>query len=192
MTDPRAARRRATRGLAAATGLSAAALAVATPAAANHGKPNQWPDSRRQAVQEMSLERPGNVASDWGQLALSATDIIVSTGPDDIYVYDDEYGNSGNAGYGFTAPSYNGREVDPSPCAAMRCPRFVVQFNLSFSLTDTQWKKVGCHELGHTGGLEHFRSPHDATCMRTGLTAPLPLALDAHDKKTINANVAGV
>lgn len=136
----------------------------------------------------MSLERSGNVASDWGQLALDATDIVVSTGPNDIYVYDRAYGNSGNAGYGFTGPSYTGREVPPSPCAEVRCPRFVVQFNLSYSLSDTQWKKVGCHEFGHTGGILH-RGLNEGSCMREGLTNPLPLFLDDHDRKTINANL---
>lgn len=190
MTDPRAARRRATRGLAAATGLSAAALAVATPAAANHGKPNQWPDSSRQAVQEIDLSRVGNIASDWGQLALESTDIAVSAGPDDVYVYDANYSNRG--GYGFTFPSYDGREAPPSACHTTRCPRFVVQFHLGYSLSDVQWKKVGCHELGHTGGLDHYASFRTDTCMGSGLGVPLPLALDAHDRKTINANVRGV
>lgn len=186
MTDPAEPRRRAGRRVAAATGLSAAALAMAAPAAANHGKPNQWPDSRRQAVQGVSLTRVGNVASDWGQLTLDSTDVVISTGPDDIWVEDFGFGDNRNSGY--TRPTFSG--TGDLECFQSRCPFFRVQFNTDLVFPDAHWKKVGCHEFGHTAGLLH-RTTTDS-CMVQGRSSPEKAVLDAHDRKTINLNVAGV
>lgn len=173
--------RRARRALGlAVAGLAAGgALADAPRVAANH----RWdagPDNRDQRVRELSLTRVGNLASDWGQIVLNSTELRTVQGSWlDIDVHDGPVGNNGKLASTSSTTCY------PSP-RVYDCDVFKVVFNLTYHASDGMWKAVGCHEYGHTMGLDH-RPYGTASCMSDPIPPSAPAGLDAHDTATVNA-----
>lgn len=79
---------------------------------------------------------------------------------------------------------------DVAPPAGGRCNIFEVRYNLRTTerdgFSDVNYKKLACHEFGHTGGLweQSDTSGHASSCMRQGqLTLT---SYDGHDVTTIN------
>ena len=62
--------------------------------------------------------------------------------------------------------------IDPAPprpdlSNAHPNNNIVVRFNVSYALTQAQWKTVGCHEWGHAGGIgERSAAMGDPSCLR--------------------------
>lgn len=96
------------------------------------------------------------------------TDLIVRTGRNDanclddrVCVFDGYYGKNGlygwNACYGNTTGNH----------PAMRCSQAYVRLNQSY--TPPSYKRLACHELGHSVGLRH--TSFTGTCMTTSITS---------------------
>ena len=112
----------------------------------------------------IDLESYTIVASDWGRNRIDATDmqtyvddlctISVPSGSTDVCVYDDDYtGVAWDGVYGkvnctilvLTAPH--------------KCDSFRMRFDTgNLSNYSNNWlRRAGCHEWGHTTGLDHFQ-----------------------------------
>lgn len=80
-----------------------------------------------------------------------------------------------------------------------RCDRYFVKINgalvrahySSSTYEANQWRKTACHELGHTLGLDHYPSPYDDSCQRSGWTGTSSAAWTrtwtVHHRDHINA-----
>ena len=178
--------RRVGAGLAGGIGV---ATLVAAPAGACHdGLPNA--DNAQQGVHENGLSTGGNTGSDWGTNRLDEqTDIhaYASTSTsDDIQVYDHGFAGGSYAGY-------NGYMTCQSYASSNQCDRFGVHFNTDAGInaSDADWKWAGCHEFGHTGGLDERPASCDSddnSCLVNGVGNGR-LSLDSHDITTINGDL---
>lgn len=166
---------------------AASALLLASPMAAAPGwtSHDAWydPDNATQYVSSVSLTTNGASAVWNGRFELDRSDVNTAVGTGDINVYDGYYGDTGWAGQ---AECIN-------VTVLADCDVFEVRFNQTYmdSYTAQQWMKVGCHEFGHTGGLDHRTTTTDSdlnSCMRQG-TANLSLDFDQHDLDVINDDV---
>ncbi|WP_155368103.1 hypothetical protein [Catellatospora vulcania] len=169
-----------------AIAVAAAILLVAvaaSPASAGHGnKANAGPpDNAQQDVQSNSLTTGGKAAVAQGRAQLDRTDITTSVGGSDIHVYDASYTSSW---YGQTSCTdrnwLNGK-----------CDHLDVKFNTRTmgSKSTGYWQSLGCHELGHTGGLghrSHSSDSNDNSCMREEIW---PKYFDTHDIDAVNQYV---
>lgn len=159
-------------------------FAPAMPAAANHDDDGRGenPDNADQQVERNSLTSDGSMAADHGSFELDFhTQIETSGGGADIRVFDAHYGSNGWAGRE-TCPDVNWWNG--------RCDHFRVEFNLTYMAgdSDSRWLHLGCHEFGHTGGIDdrpHSEDTNDNSCMHTWSA----IHLDNHDENVINGNV---
>ncbi len=155
-----------------------AVLSVA-PAQASHGSGFDDPDNAAQCVTSPSLTPNGVLARNQGMAQLDRSDITTSFCGGDIEVRDYLYGNTG----------WVGLTACTDHTLTGRCDIYVVKFNESLLSTSTEWKSVGCHEFGHTGGIGHRTHSSDAddnSCMRSDID---PITFDSHDLNEINADV---
>lgn len=144
----------------------------------------------------VNLESYTIVASDWGRGRLDTTDMqtyddgsckltFPHSGSTDVCVYDSDY----------TDPPWDtiAALVD---CKVKvigstgKCDSFRIRFDTSnLSTYNDNWlKRVGCHEWGHTAGLEHFNEiGGDYSCMWSSVSYPYQSTyLAGHDIAHIN------
>lgn len=176
--------RQARLGLVAAISAIAGSVLGIEPAYAN----NDWgtnPDNKTHDVEKLSLGSNANSAVDHGKSELNRSELTTTSNSNDVHVED---WWRADGWYGVTWCS-----TDAYPPAGGKCDHFWVEFNLRTTSRDnfssTNWKKLGCHELGHTGGLHEQTdiSGHPNSCMRQGKLEKI--SLDSHDISTINADV---
>lgn len=169
---------------AAVVGTAIGGLLSSSPAAANH----DWgwnPDNTAHDVEKLSLTSNGSAAVDNGRTELDRSDLQTYTGTSDVHVEDSSFSDGW---YGLAWCS-----TDVAPPSGGRCDHFWVQFNTRTTTRDsfssTNWKKLGCHELGHTGGLyeQSDTATYPNSCMRQGKSEIINL--DSHDISTINGDV---
>ncbi|MFC7486903.1 hypothetical protein ACOCJ7_11745 [Knoellia sp. CPCC 206453] len=112
---------------------------------------------------------------------LNRSDINTAFGSGDIYVADNFYDATW---WGYAQCSQRTNNL-------LRCDLWTVSFNeRTLPADDYWWRKVGCHEFGHTGGLGHRTSADDTdtnSCMREGRVSVQQL--DSHDLNQINSRV---
>lgn len=151
------------------------------------GSNSQWllyPDNAEQEVEERDLTADGNTAADNGEQQIDRSDIVIGPGYNDIIIQDINYGSYQNY-YGITYCA----GPDPLPG---ECNRPISEFNLRQDTTggwdSIDWKNLGCHEVGHTGGLDEATSTTNPGCMYYAHTRNLSLR-DPHDLDIINAHV---
>lgn len=162
------------------TGL-ATVLTFANPSAswAAHEDGFTDPDSSSQCVTSPSLTALGVVARNQGMSQLDRSDITTSFCGGDIEVRDYYYGDTG----------WVGLTTCPDKTLTGRCDTYVVKFNESLLSTTAEWKSVGCHEFGYTGGIGHRFASSDAdnnSCMRSDIN---PIYFDTHDLNASNSDV---
>lgn len=144
----------------------------------------------------VGLESYTITASDWGRSRLDATNLqtyddgnctitLFSNGSTDVCVYDHDYtGPAWDGVYGIT----DCRRVvigDPQKCDSFR----IRYDNSNLSTYSNNWlKRAGCHEWGHTTGLEHFNEVGgDYSCMWSAINyAYQSTYLAGHDTNHIN------
>lgn len=80
-----------------------------------------------------------------------------------------------------------------------RCDRYLTRLNgplvrshySSSTYENRQFRKTACHELGHTLGLDHYPSPYNSSCQRSGWTGTISdswtRTWTAHHRGHINA-----
>lgn len=161
-------------------------LIASAPSYAGHdGKANSGdPDNGSHYVDRHDLSYYGNLAAEHGvaQLDRAADFHATFDGTGDVDIYDGAYGDTGWSGItDCTDASWFGQ-----------CDIFRVRFNQDAMSGEgsTSWRHLGCHELGHTGGLGHRYASTDAqdnSCMRQGLWNAT--SLDSHDLEAITAVV---
>lgn len=159
-------------------------LVAATPAAAMHDQDDD-PDNQDHYVWRDTSQIPASMetnvknATDWGTGALDSQTQLITHVADhlmDVRVL---------AGY---TPGNYGDELCTEMIAGTRfCQysRVRYDYDATASLSGDQWKSLGCHELGHTGGIRE-RTDSTGTCQYSG--AAWPLLLDDHDIALINAD----
>lgn len=165
---------------------SALVLGVQPTALANHGNAGAAgdPDDANHYMDRHNLTGFGDDAAVRGRDQLNRTQMNATfNGAGDVDIYDDFYGSTGWHGYTDCPGGIN--------WLTGNCDVFRVRFNQSYSKTGTQWLSLGCHELGHTAGLDHRYSSDDAedttpSCMRSDIW---PTPLDNHDIDAINGSV---
>jgi hypothetical protein len=176
---------------ASAAAVVAAALVLATPAAVYAGHGGQansgTPDNTSHGVDRNSISSLGDSATKHGIAQLNRTKMDASLATSgDVEVYDGYYGNSGD---------WNG-VAGSTDCIDSNwynnvCNVYRVRFNQSnMSSYSSDWRVLGCHELGHTAGLGHryaSTDSNDNSCMRSGLYTTANEDFDTHDIDAINA-----
>ncbi len=133
---------------------------------------NKW-----HAVRFYSVTADVRSGVSWGIIEYDSTDLVVySTTSDplpDVRVYDWYYGTQVAAWvdcpHDNTGTGSYGQNLD-------WCRGLTLKVDLgmtdNYNFTATNWRHVGCHELGHTVGLRHRSST--STCMSQCLFPPPP------------------
>lgn len=147
------------------------------------------PDNADHYIDRVGLSTGSNDAVLHGINQLNRSDMNATlTGSGDVWVYDGWMGTSGdwNGTAGLTTCEFKTWNL-------ARCDKFDVTFNQSYSnaYSAGQLDSLGCHELGHTGGLWHRYSTTDTdnnSCMRENISSIRP-NFDNHDLDVINASI---
>lgn len=165
--------------ISAAIALSLAIFAGTFPAQATHGgRGVGHPDNMYQAVSHQGLTSLGAYAANWGSARLNQSELVMSSGSGDIYVYDHDYGGTwlGDA------------RCDLSNWWNGWCDVYKIRLNSSnLGWNQAYWNSTACQEFGHTGHLGHRYSWTDSdnnSCMREDID---PTYLDWHDLDAMNA-----
>jgi hypothetical protein len=160
-------------------------VGLATPAvwASHSGDANSGkPDNKDHYMDRNSLTTNGDTAAVYGRDQLNRSVMNATfTGSGDVEIYDGDYNQN----------DWMGRTecIDIGTWLDGRCDVFKVRFdtaNMAGHSLD-HWRSLGCHELGHTGGLGHRTSSTDTdnnSCMRSDIW---PKNFDQHDLDAINA-----
>ncbi|MFL6160143.1 MAG: hypothetical protein ACJ72D_28985 [Marmoricola sp.] len=166
--------------------ITGAVVTVAPSAQANHGTaPQGWPDNSNQYVDRHSLGPDAEISVARGIAQLNRSVLKVTlTGSGDIDVYDGNYGDTG----------WDGQTRCTDKVASTwlwqhHCDVFTIKFNTYATASYSTFKSqvIGCHEFGHTAGLDHRAASNDSSqisCMRG--SGYLSTVLDQHDLDVIN------
>lgn len=163
-------------------------LAVPFEASAN----NDWgmnPDDTTHSYGEVDLTDIGDYASNHGSSEIERSDIqvfwhIPPENAHDVRIYDNNYADSW---YGEV------KCVDDTWPPGGTCFQYEMRFNLRTTSNDNfqaaNYKKLGCHEYGHTGGVDDQDDAvnHGSSCMRQGKLEVM--TLEGHDIDIINGDV---
>lgn len=158
-----------------------------TPSFAGHGTaPVGWPDNADQYVDRKYITEKTEIAVARGIAQLNRSDLNVTlNGSGDIDVWDAYYGDTGWDG----VTNCQNRVITTWPWER-KCDEFRIRYNQDKTddYSNAQMKTLGCHEFGHTAGLdERYASDNGGavSCMRaTGFASR---KLDTHDLEVINA-----
>lgn len=157
------------------------------PSFASHGTaPSGWPDNANQYVDRHSLTSSTEVAVAQGIAQLNRSHLSVTlTGSGDIDVYDSNYGDTGWDGITDCVD-----KVASTWLWARKCDDFRIRYNqyVTTKFSSFKLEVIGCHEFGHTGGLDHRSSSNDGgqiSCMRG--SGYLSNVLDNHDLDVVNS-----
>lgn len=164
--------------IASVTALMAISISVPAAHAGHGGAGSGHPDNTSQAVSMQDLTWLGQQATSWAKDQLERSELTMSWGGGDIYVYDGSFTSS--SAYGWTSCTstnwWNGW-----------CDTYSVTYNQAMLGYANQWRSVGCHEFGHTAHLGHRTSATDTdnnSCMRSMYWNEY---FDAHDINAIDA-----
>jgi hypothetical protein len=153
-------------------------MATAGPALAMHGDGMIDPDGRHHEWRTESLTQGGQTACSWGAAILGTrTNMDTFEGAEDVVCRD---------GYYNSPPWFGFTQCVNSNWLGITCFDFNIWFELSAAQQSAtiDWKYIGCHEFGHTGGVGH--QPSGSSCMvdRSG-----NIDLDQHDIDMVNRDV---
>lgn len=156
-------------------------------ALADHGTaPQGWPDNRVQYVDRISLGTNAEYSVSRGIYELNRSDLSVTLdGSGDIEVEDKDYGYTPWDGSAECTD-----KVVSTWAWQKHCDVFTVRFNTRRTSGYNKYKNqvIGCHEFGHTAGLDHRDASNDTgqmSCMRgSGFGSA---ELDQHDLDVINS-----
>ncbi len=150
---------------------------------------NMYADNRNHYYAYVSLETSSVVAANWGRDRIDATDMNTHNDGTckthtDVCIFDGAYvGGIWDVTAGLVSCQ--------TWVGAGRCDKFRMHLNTSILDTaSTQLlRRVGCHEWGHTGGLDHVPASWTGwTCMWASLDAPRQSAYFGwHDIAHLNA-----
>jgi predicted Zn-dependent protease len=165
-----------------------AILLPTSTAFASHGTaPSGWPDNASQYVDRHSITTNTETAVSQGIAQLNRSDLYVTlTGSGDIDVYDANYGDTGWDGITDCTD-----KIATSWLWARKCDVFRIRYNqfVTNAYTRAKMEAIGCHEFGHTAGLDHRSAANDGdaiSCMRGSGFASI--SLDNHDLDVINSH----
>jgi hypothetical protein len=99
-----------------------------------------------------------------------------------VTVYDDSYGS---AYYAWTACSsgaaYKGNSGDHTRACAPQSLKYDISHTSAYD-TQSERRKIACHEMGHTFGLRHSTGDGTSTCMTATATQSTIVGISAHDE----------
>lgn len=105
----------------------------------------------------------------------------------DVRVWDEPYGNNGAVGW-VDCPSNNTGTGGSHP--NRWCRGQILRYNSSYTTTqlytEALRRRVACHEIGHTAGVNHETNALD-TCMNPAWIVPTQTNLNNHDRSHINS-----
>jgi hypothetical protein len=133
---------------------------TATPSFASHGTaPSGWPDNGDQYVDRNSITAKSEIAVTRGIAQLNRSDLYATlNGSSDIEVFDGDFGDTG----------WDGRtdcidKIASTWLWSRKCDVFSIKFNQhrTDGYSAAQMQTLGCHEFGHTAGLDHRSASND-------------------------------
>ncbi len=169
--------------MAAVVGGGALVLSSASPASGNH----DWgtnPDNASHGYSKYGLMTAFDMATDQQAVVLDAQTQMTVTSGDDVYFQ--EVWDTRNI-YGSTFCT-----IDVAPPVGGRCDAFSVKYNRRTVDRDlfnsNNFKKLACHEFGHTAGLdEQASATYPNSCMRQGKLEHV--TYDGHDVHLIDTDL---
>lgn len=165
-------------------------VVVAVPAlASNFTSP--YADSATHTYAKVNLLSDASRAVSWGMGRIDATDMNASVQSScgsytDVCAFDGDYESSGVGGY---SASWWDTHYGLAKCYLYKSGSVCETWNVFFDTNDlgpygtTFERTAGCHELGHTTGLEHRQSD---SCMRQQISSYT--SFNTHDKNHINGS----